>query len=327
MNQLQTFGDRLQGSVGYQLWESTLAEQCGAFHPEPPVSQGIESFQGAICPAQPGFGAKIASNSSHIHRSAKDIKRDGHDFFYLVHQLSGSAVMEHCGTQTVIGPGDLVLLDSARPSDFYFSGLSEQISLVIPRHKLDSSQPNSRLLLNQKLCANTRIGAIAGFITQQFFEDTGPAADCEAVMEALIGVIRPRFVCRSDDAPTSYQAQVQKSFFEKAQRYIEARLGNFELTPDLIASDLGTSKRTLHRAFAQQGLSIGKYILERRLDRCAAAFDRETDLQKISAVAFAWGFNDVSHFSRAFKNRFGVSPRGFKNRNGGQLVTALPASS
>lgn len=317
MTQLQTFGDRLQGSVGYQLWESTLAEQCGAFHCEPPASRGIESFQGAICPAQPGFGARIASNSSHIHRSAKDIKRDGHDFLYLVHQLSGSAVMEHCGTQSVIGPGDLVLLDSARPSDFYFAGLSEQISLVIPRHKLESSQLNSRLLLNQKLGATTGIGAIAGFISQQFFDDAGgPVADSDAVMEALIGVIRPHFVCRTDEAPTSYHEQVQRTFFEKARRYIEARLGDFELTPDLIASDLGTSKRTLHRVFAQQGLSIGKYILERRLDRCAAAFDNETDLQKISAVAFTWGFNDVSHFSRAFKSRFGVSPKGFRNRPG-----------
>ncbi|WP_158621147.1 helix-turn-helix domain-containing protein [Pseudomonas sp. p106] len=119
----------------------------------------------------------------------------------------------------------------------------------------------------------------------------------------------------SENQASTYTERVQKSYFEKAQRCIEAKLANFELTPEMIASELGTSKRTLHRIFAQHGLSIGRYILDRRLDKCASEFESESDIQKISAMAFAWGFNDVSHFSRAFKSRFGVSPRGFRSKN------------
>jgi AraC-like DNA-binding protein len=29
----------------------------------------------------------------------------------------------------------------------------------------------------------------------------------------------------------------------------------------------------------------------------------------ISDIAFAWGFNDLAHFSRIFKQKFGASPR------------------
>jgi AraC-like DNA-binding protein len=29
-------------------------------------------------------------------------------------------------------------------------------------------------------------------------------------------------------------------------------------------------------------------------------------------MAFSWDFNDVAHFSRAFRQRFGQSPRGFR---------------
>ena len=29
----------------------------------------------------------------------------------------------------------------------------------------------------------------------------------------------------------------------------------------------------------------------------------------VSEIAFAWGFNDAAHFSRAFRERFGCSPR------------------
>lgn len=317
MNHPSTPDHRLLGSTGYQLWESSLAQQCGAFHAEPPQSCGIESFEGLILPAKmkvPGYaGARIGANCPHIHRSVKDIKQDGHDFFYVVHQVSGNAVMDHCGNQSVLGPGDSVLLDSSRPSDFHFSGMSEQISLIIPRHKLMDTARHTQLVLNRKISSTSKVGAVAGFITHQLFTDSD-SDELEAVMDSLVCLIRSASTT-VDSAHCSYTEKVQKSYFEKARRCIESRLSDFELTPDMIASELGTSKRTLHRIFAQQGRSIGRYIQERRLDKCAAEFETNADLQKISTVAFAWGFNDLSHFSRAFKTRFGVSPKGFRNKS------------
>ena len=32
----------------------------------------------------------------------------------------------------------------------------------------------------------------------------------------------------------------------------------------------------------------------------------------ISEIAFAWGFNDLSHFGRVFREHFGMSPREFR---------------
>jgi AraC-like DNA-binding protein len=41
----------------------------------------------------------------------------------------------------------------------------------------------------------------------------------------------------------------------------------------------------------------------------------------ICEIAFSRGFNDSAHFSRSFKDRFGVSPREFRTRAGsGALV-------
>lgn len=59
--------------------------------------------------------------------------------------------------------------------------------------------------------------------------------------------------------------------------------------------------------------ALGLYLWQRRLDRCAA---RLRDLAwahvSVSAIALAHGFNDLSHFSRVFRRRFGQAPRDYR---------------
>jgi len=56
----------------------------------------------------------------------------------------------------------------------------------------------------------------------------------------------------------------------------------------------------------------GKWLLTKRLDRAAALLHDNT--ANITQIAFDCGFEDSSHFSRAFKNKFGESPLYYRNR-------------
>ena len=40
--------------------------------------------------------------------------------------------------------------------------------------------------------------------------------------------------------------------------------------------------------------------------------DRRNDALKVSDIAFACGFNEVSYFNRCFRSRFGASPTQFR---------------
>lgn len=54
----------------------------------------------------------------------------------------------------------------------------------------------------------------------------------------------------------------------------------------------------------------GKWLMNKRLDRSAMLL-KNSDLN-ITQIVFECGFEDVSHFSRAFKKNFGVSPIKFR---------------
>jgi transcriptional regulator GlxA family with amidase domain len=44
--------------------------------------------------------------------------------------------------------------------------------------------------------------------------------------------------------------------------------------------------------------------------------DPRRDLLKIVDIAIACGFNEVSHFNRQFRRRFGASPTQYRGRDG-----------
>jgi AraC-like DNA-binding protein len=61
------------------------------------------------------------------------------------------------------------------------------------------------------------------------------------------------------------------------------------------------------------GLSVQEFIKSFRLKK-AAAFLRSGE-QRISDVAYQTGFSDPQHFSKSFKNQFGISPSQYAAEN------------
>jgi AraC family transcriptional activator of tynA and feaB len=94
---------------------------------------------------------------------------------------------------------------------------------------------------------------------------------------------------------------------------VEARLTQPDLDTDQIAAAIGVTARYDNAVLGQQGTSIFRLIQERRLERCRAALEDPFQKQRnVSDIAYAWGFSDMTHFGRAFKKRFGISPREYR---------------
>jgi transcriptional regulator GlxA family with amidase domain len=100
---------------------------------------------------------------------------------------------------------------------------------------------------------------------------------------------------------------------------IEAVLGNPGLTLGMVAERESVSTRYLQKLFTEAGNSFSHYLRTRRLDRCRTDLisPMHADLS-ISEICFRWGFNGSAHFSRAFHNEYGLSPRDYR-RLGGKL--------
>lgn len=103
------------------------------------------------------------------------------------------------------------------------------------------------------------------------------------------------------------RAALQREQFRRACAYIRARLGEPALDLAGAAAFLRLAPRTLQALFKTQGTTFTAHLLEQRLlaaERLLAGKARG----RVSEIAYAVGFSDLSYFNRAFRRRFGMTP-------------------
>ena len=97
--------------------------------------------------------------------------------------------------------------------------------------------------------------------------------------------------------------------------YIEEHLSDSDLYPTLVANEVGLSPRYINTLFKEEETSLIRYISQRRLENCRKdLLDPIHVGARISDIAFRWGFNDLSHFSRVFKQRYDYSPKDYRQK-------------
>jgi AraC family transcriptional regulator, exoenzyme S synthesis regulatory protein ExsA len=83
------------------------------------------------------------------------------------------------------------------------------------------------------------------------------------------------------------------------------------LSLDAFAQMCHRSLSSFKREFRKHyGTSPGRWLLERRLERSASLL--QTTGMSVTEIMFECGFEDLSHFSRTFKEKFGRSPNAYR---------------
>ena len=105
--------------------------------------------------------------------------------------------------------------------------------------------------------------------------------------------------------------------------YVERHLADADLSVERICREFGASRSSIYRDFAEVG-GVKHYITERRLDRIFYQLHCATPSRGlVSELARRWGFEDAGHFSRLFRQRFGVPPSAFIEKRRSEHMSAL----
>jgi AraC-like DNA-binding protein len=124
--------------------------------------------------------------------------------------------------------------------------------------------------------------------------------------------------------------RLEEPFITVVTRAIESLLGRDDSSQARVAKLLGLSTRSLRRTLRDHGESFAQLLAQARRSRAEVLLAGRT--LAVYEVAFALGYDDVSAFTRAFRQWTGQSPREFRearahSRAGGAALTRARSDS
>ena len=139
-------------------------------------------------------------------------------------------------------------------------------------------------------------------------EDLGAALALRVARRLVVPMRRPGGQSQHSDTLALQDA----AQFGPLLEWVKGNLGR-TLTTDVLAEQLGMAPRSFHRHFlARTGATPAEAVERLRLDRARTLL--EVARLPLATVAKQAGFGSVERLRRAFKRRFGVSPRDYDGR-------------
>jgi len=112
-----------------------------------------------------------------------------------------------------------------------------------------------------------------------------------------------------DAADLARQRGLRAARLQEVLAKIRVGFADPAFSTEQVARELGVTSRYVNKLLYETGETLADRIMELRLQQARAMLaSPRYDRMKVSEIALACGFNEVSYFNRCFRRRFGASP-------------------
>ncbi len=268
---------------------------------------GEQGFRGQIQLDRIGPGKVSAISASPLvyTREARTIRKDPVDGFMIMAVREGELRFTQNGETGIARAGDLAIYRHGRPFRLEFPSSYRAATVWVPPETMAlhchgrNAAPPAVIRAerpNAVLARATLINLAEMALAEQMGHGGRVLA---AVMDLLATALDPLAAEEDRDR--------RKTLLAEVEAHALRHLDDSDLGPEPLAAAFGVSARTLNRLFATRGQTTMQWIWAERLERARAALEAGR-FASVTEAAFAHGFKDSSHFSRAFSSRFGTAP-------------------
>lgn len=229
-------------------------------------------------------------------------------------QKDGVALVQQDGRESRIEAGDMFVIDPSRPFSIETGDILTH-SIYLEPEALRTVMPEMETVTARAVRCAEGAGAVFRGMADAMFEaaDRLDETTADRLADALPHVLCAALSSVAGGIDFTAPSRLRAMHKQRILRFLRENLRNHELDAGMVAAGVGLSTRYVYELFEDEGQPLMRWIWNSRLDRCRA--DLATPAlaaRSIGGIAFYWGFNDVAHFSRAFRQRFGQSPREFR---------------
>jgi AraC-like DNA-binding protein len=291
----------------FSYWREAICDSFVPLQPEYDADRG--PFRGTIEGLQLGefHGSVVTADAHHVQMSRQSMSRQGRSPFFANLIVRGQAAVSQRGLQGVARAGDIYIVDCTAPWEVTFperfSMFCIEINDVVLRPRLGRRGVLGLPVVDG--CTGP------GRILSRYMDLLRglPAQDLHA-MQSLVMNHCTELLARAQVASStaSPAERGRRDLLERVHGFIERHLGDPALGAEAACSALRVSRSYLFKALAEAGLTFGACVRERRLQAARRALTAAPG-RPVAEVAAEVGYADASAFSRAYRRKFGCSPR------------------
>ena len=237
------------------------------------------------------------------------------DQIYLKLVVSGHAMFEQNGEQRCFSADSLVLVDPSRP---FVERVDHETRLIVvscPKSALRDRGYRSEF--NHWIAPDMR-SPDAQFVRGIVCTAQGAVISDSAMQRRTSALLGTQLldlldvVMQVEPAPRGRTTEAVRF---RVKRHIAGHLGDDTLDATAIARAAGLSVSQLNRLFRDEGVSPMRYVWQLRVERAASLLGSpQADTLRIEQLAWRCGFTSAAHFSRLFREQYGVTPKAFRER-------------
>lgn len=265
----------------------------------------------------------IRSNAIGIERLPREPHRVSQDAYFAVVLLGGDYLLQQDGREVFLRPGDMALYDATRPHRIHCPRSFAKLIVSIPRAALRERVAGIERCTALRIPGDHGIGAVASDFMRSAARHASSlsAPEFTALAEHALDLLT---LAATAVRPADFQLSRSRSLsLHRIKDFVERHLAEADLDAARVAAGVGLSSRYINGLFRDEDTSLMRHVWQRRLEQCRRDLRNPAHAgHRLSDIAFRWGFNDLSHFSRAFRQRFGCSPSEY--RQAGDLKEPSP---
>jgi AraC-like DNA-binding protein len=247
-------------------------------------------------------------------RTTRHIRRSDPELVKIDVVARGHGVIAQGGREARLRAGDLTLVDLSRPAGWAMSSV-RCVAVMFPRSLLPLRSNDVARLTAVRVSGDEGAGALISSLARQLpgrlgnWNGRGGARLAGAIVDVLAVALAAR-LDRASEVPAETR---HRALLERIRAFIDARLGDPQLSPATIAAAHFISLRQLHKLFEAEQTTVADSIRRRRLERCAAdLLDPALATEPVGAIGARWGLVNPAHFSRLFRAAYDLPPSAYR---------------
>ncbi|ESS73004.1 transcriptional activator NphR [Methyloglobulus morosus KoM1] len=258
----------------------------------------------------------ICSDEITLQRLPREPDLISQDAYFAVIHLSGNYRLQQNGREVFLKPGDMTLYDATLPHHIWCPQQFSKLLVSIPRPLLRERVASIEHCTALHIPGRLGIGSVAANFIRSCADQTEKLNEDEFLklsehaldlLTLALAAVRPANINLSRSRAVA---------LNRVKVFIDNNLSCPTLNPAKMSAATGLSPRYINALFQDEDNSPMRHVWQRRLEHCRQdMLDPAHTGHRISDIAFRWGFNDLSHFSRVFKQHYGCSPTEYRQEH------------